>query len=102
MRRILMPARSTFIHLAGKAGILFGALFLVSVVLAAIPGHHPPAAPAQESSTTSESQESQSMDHGKMSGMDMEVARVNEAHVVHDMMPGHMDVYNLHMHVTTM
>ena len=33
-----MSARSTFLHLAAKAGILFGALFLVSVLLAAIPG----------------------------------------------------------------
>ena len=97
-----MPARSTFIHLAGKAGILFGALFLVSVLLAAIPGHHAPAAPAQESSTTSESQESRSMDHGKMSRMDMEDARANEAHAVHDMTQGHMDAHNLHMHVTAM
>jgi len=96
-----MPARSTFIHLAGKAGILFGALFLVSVLLAAIPGHHAPA-PAQESSTTSESQESQSIDHGKMSWMDMEDARANEAHAVHDMTPGHMDAHNLHVRVTAM
>jgi len=96
-----MPARSTFIHLAGKAGILFGALFLVSVLLAAIPGHRAPA-PAQESSATSQSQESQSMDHGKMSRMDMEDARANEVHAVQDMTPGRMEGDNLHMHVTAM
>ena len=97
-----MPARSTFIHLAGKAGILFGALFLVSVLLAAIPGHHAPTAPAQDSSATSQSQESQSMDHSKMSGMDMDDAKANEAHAVHDMTPGHLEAHNLHMHMTTM
>src|SRR5256885_3145528 len=37
-----MSARSTFVHLATRAEILFGALFLVSVLLAAIPGHRAP------------------------------------------------------------
>ena len=32
-----MSARSTFVHLATRAAIMFGALFLVSVLLAAIP-----------------------------------------------------------------
>ncbi len=34
-----MSRRSTSIKLATKAGILFGALFLVTVLLAAIPAH---------------------------------------------------------------
>ena len=99
-----MSARSTFLHLATKAGILFGALFLVSVLLAAIPGHHAPAAAVQEAqqSSTSEAQESPGMDRSKMPGMDMEDAKANEAHAVHDMTPGHMDVHNLHMHMTAM
>src|SRR3981081_951582 len=99
-----MSARSTFIHLATKAGILFGALFLVSVLLAAIPGHRPPAVPGQDAqqSSSSQPQESQPMDHSKMPGMDMDDARANEAHAVHDMTPGHMDAHNLHMHMTAM
>ncbi|HUC54555.1 MAG TPA: hypothetical protein VMR90_10935 [Candidatus Cybelea sp.] len=99
-----MSARSTFLHLATKAGILFGALFLVSVLLAAIPGHHAPAAAVQEAqqSSTSEAQESPGMDRSKMPGMDMEDAKANEAHAVHDMTPGHMDAHNLHMHMTAM
>src|SRR5437660_12676103 len=99
-----MSARSTFIHLAAKAGILFGALFLVSVLLAAIPGHHAPAAPGQESQQSSslQPQESQPMDHSKMSGMDMDDAKANEAHAVHDMTRGHMDARNLHMRMTAM
>src|SRR5216683_3271623 len=99
-----MPARSTFIHLAAKGGILFGALFLVSVLLAAIPGHHAPAAtlPQAQQSFSSQSQEPPPMDHSKMSGMDMDDARANEAHAVHDMTPGRMDAHNLHMHMTAM
>src|SRR6266481_6845431 len=92
-----MPARSTFIHLAAKAGILFGALFLVSVLLGAIPSHHAPAAPGQESqqSSGSQPQESQPMDNSKMSGMDLDDAKASEAHAVHDMRRGHMDAHNL-------
>src|ERR1700720_3870611 len=99
-----MSPRSTFIHLAARAGILFGALFLVSVLLAAIPGHRAPAAPVQDApqSSSSPSQESQPMDHSKMSSMDMDDAKANEAHAVHDMTPGHMDAHNLHMHMTAM
>ena len=99
-----MSARSTFIHLTTKAGILFGALFLVTVLLAAIPGHRAPAAPVQEAqqSSSTQSQESQQMDHSKMPGMDMDDAKANEAHAVHDMTPGHMDAHSLHMHMTAM
>src|SRR5260370_25684758 len=99
-----MSSGSTFLHLAAKAGILLGALFVVSVLLAAIPGHRAPAAPAQEASQSSGSQpqEAQPMDHSKMPGMEMDDARVNEAHAVHDMTPGHMDAHNLHMHMTAM
>src|SRR6266852_2307178 len=99
-----MPARRTFIHLAAKAGILFGALFLVSVLLAAIPGHRAPAAPGQDAQQPSspQSQQSPPMDHRKMSGMDMDDAKANEAHAVHDMTRGHMDAHSLHMHMTEM
>src|SRR6202521_1796695 len=99
-----MSARSAFVHLATKAGILFGALFLVSVLLAAIPAHRAPAVAMQEApeSSSSQSKELQPMDHSKMSEMDMDDAKANEAHAVHDMTPGHMDAHNLHMHMTAM
>src|SRR6266481_8764345 len=99
-----MSARRTLIHLAAKAGILFGALFLVSVLLAAIPGHHAPAAPVQDAqeASSSQSKESQGMDHSSMPGMDMDDAKANEAHAVHDMTPGHMDAHSLHMLMTAM
>src|SRR5713101_6960384 len=96
-----MSARSTFFHLAAKAGILFGALFVVSVLLAAIPGHRAPASPGQDAQQSS-SPQSQPMDHSKMSGMDMDDAKANEAHAVHDMTRGHMDAHNVHVHMTAM
>jgi hypothetical protein len=99
-----MPVRSTFIHVATKAAILFGALFVVSVLLAAIPGHRAPAAPSQVSqqSSGSQSQESQGMDHSGMPGMDMDDAKANEAHAVHDMTRGQHDAHSLHMHMTAL
>ena len=83
---------------------MFGALFLVSVLLAAIPGHHAPAVPTQDAqqSPSSQAQESQGMDHSKMAGMDMDDAKASEAHAVHDMTSGHMDAHSLHMHMTAM
>src|SRR5258708_17688809 len=99
-----MSARRTLIHLAARAGILFGALFLVSVFLAAIPGKRAPDAPvreAQESSGT-QAQESQEMDHSTMSGMDMDDAKASEANAVHEMTRGGMNAHSLHMHMTAM
>jgi hypothetical protein len=99
-----MSARSTFMHLATRAAIMFGALFLVSVLLAAIPGHRAPAAPAQDAQQppSSQSQESQGMEHSSMPGMDMDDAKANEARAVHDMTPGHMGGHSFHMHMTSM
>jgi hypothetical protein len=60
-------------------------------------------APGQEAQQSSlQPQESQPMDHSKMSGMDMDDAKANEAHAVHDMTRGHMDARNLHMRMTAM
>ena len=98
-----MSARSTLLHVATKAGILFGALFLVSVLLAAIPAHRAPAVQAQGSQQSgSQSQESQGMDHSSMPGMDMGDATANEAHAVNDMTRGQHDAHSLHMHMTAM
>src|SRR5258708_594991 len=74
-----MPARSTLVHFATKAAMLSGALFAVSVLLAAIPGHRVPAIQSQGSQQSgSQSQESQGMDHSSMPGMDMDDAKANE------------------------
>jgi len=99
-----MSARSSFVYFVTKAGIVFGALFLVSVLLAAIPGHRAPVVPVQETqqSSSSQSQEAHPMDHSAMPGMDMDDAKANEAHAVHDMTPGQMDAHSQHMHMTAM
>jgi hypothetical protein len=103
MRRILVSARTQLIHLAAKAGILLVALFLVTVLLAAMPGHRAPGVQSQESrqSPLPQSAQSPAMD-SSMPGMDMDAAKANEAHAVHDMTPGHHDAHNLHMHMTAM
>jgi hypothetical protein len=96
-----MPARSQLIQLATKFAILVGALFVVTVLLAAMPSHRGPAMPSQESqqSATSAAPQPQGMDPS-MLGMDMDDAKVNEAHAVHDMTPGHHEAHNLHMYMT--
>jgi hypothetical protein len=98
-----VPARSQLIQLATKFSILVGALFVVTVLLAAMPGHHTPSVQPQESqqSPTSPAPQSQRMDPN-MPGMDTDDAKANEAHAVHDMTPGHHDAHNLHMYMTAM
>src|SRR6267143_1095708 len=98
-----MPARSTFIYFVTKVAMLFGALFAVSVLLAAIPGHRAPAAQSQGSQqSSSPSQEARGVDHRGMPGMDMTDAQANEARAVDDMTRGHHDAHSLHMRMTAM
>src|SRR6266849_1843545 len=103
-RKKLMSARSTIFHFAAKAAMVFGALFLVTVLLAAMPGHRSPAAqdPSSQESSGSTSQDHKQMDHSKMPGMDMGDERANEKAAVHDMTPGHHNAHSLHMHMTAM
>lgn len=91
-----MSARNTAIQLITKAGTLFGALFLVGVLLAAIPAHK--SQPAQ----TSGAQESQSTPANttNMPGMDMNDEHSAEAGAVNDMASGAHDAHNLHMYMT--
>jgi hypothetical protein len=98
-----VSARAQLIHLAAKAGILLGALFLVTVLLAAMPGHRTPVVQSQESQQSLPPQSAQppAMDPN-MPGMDMDDAKASEVHAVHDMTPGHQDANSLHMHMTAM
>jgi hypothetical protein len=98
-----MPARSQFVQIATKFGMLLGALFVVTVLLAAMPGHHAPVAQSQESqqSSSTQSQPPKRMDPN-MPGMDMDDAKASEAHAVHDMTPGHRDAHNAHMYMTAL
>ncbi len=86
-----MSPRSAVMQLLTKAGIGFAALFLVGVVLAAIPNHRQPAmaqGAAEVVSISEGAQEpSQGMDHSKMAGMpiDGQDAQSNEQGAMHDM-----------------
>jgi hypothetical protein len=94
-----MSARSTAIQIAAKAGMLLGALFVVTVLLAAIPAHRPPAAQnsAQESATPAPDP-----DRSGKPGMDISDEHASEKAAVHDMTPGHSNGHSQHMTTTAM
>ena len=99
-----MSARSSFFKIAAKAVMVFGALFVVSVLLAAIPAHQQR---AYQVVTTQEPSPSaapapQDPDHTAMPGMNMSDEKANERAAVHDMTPGHPDAPNQHMTLTAM
>jgi hypothetical protein len=88
-----MSARNTAIHLLAKAGIFGVGLFLVAVLLAALPAHKLSAsqgAGSQSAQPTSSS----------MPGMDMHDEHSAEAGAVHDMTSGGHDAHSLHMYMT--
>src|SRR5215467_13641605 len=97
-----MSARSQIVKAATKLGMLVAAIFVVTVLLAAMPSHHAPGTqtlePQQQPPAAQSQQQQQSMD-SNMSGMDMDDAKANEAHAVHDMTPGE-HAHNAHMHMT--
>jgi len=94
-----MSARNTAFQIAAKAGMLLGALFIVTVLLAAIPAHRPPVTPesAQESAKPAPD-----LDHGSMPGMDMSDEHASEKAAVREMTPGHSDAHSQHMTMTAM
>ncbi len=91
-----MSARRTLLHLAAKAAILLGAIFVLTVLLAAMPGHHAalPQAPAAPQAPPSGSHD--------MPGMDMSDEKSSEKSAVQDMTPGHNGAHSHHMFMTTM
>jgi hypothetical protein len=98
-----MSARSQFVQVAMKFGMLVAVIFVVTVLLAAMPGHHAPGTQTQEAQQqppTSQTQQppQQPMDPN-MPGMDMDDAKANEAHAIHDMTPG-QHAHNAHLHMT--
>src|SRR5260370_7036188 len=94
-----MFARGTVVQIVAKAGMLLGALCVVTVLLAAIPAHRPPAAQvfAQESSTPAPD-----LDHASMPGMDMSDEHASEKAAVRDMTPGHHNAHTQHMTIYAM
>jgi hypothetical protein len=99
----LVSTLDRLIRLSGRASILLGILFLVTVLLAAMPGHRTPVVQSQGSQQPlpSQSQQPQSTDPS-MPAMDMDDAKANEAHAVRDMTPGHHDEHNPHLRMTAM
>ena len=97
-----MSARSTVLHLLTKAGIAFAALFLVSVLLAAIPAHHAPVVntAGQQGSATPAAQ--QASEHASMPGMDMHGDEKSSERAAIDAMNAGHDAHGQHMYMTTM
>jgi len=95
-----MSARRTLLHLAAKSAMVFGAIFVVTVFLVAMPGHHAPA--AQTSAPQQSAPPSSATQSKDMSGMDMDDAKSSEKAAVADMTPGHSNAHSQHMFMTTM
>lgn len=93
-----MSSRKTLMHIVTRASIGLGALFLVGVLLAAIPSHRAPVIAMNVATPAQEAQDPQ--DHSSMPGMNMADVQSNESAAMQDMahMP-HGD--SEHMHMTT-
>jgi hypothetical protein len=97
-----MTGSRTILHLLTKASIGLGALFLVGVLLAAIPNHRVPAVAAVNGNTGQETQQpAAALDHGKMPGMeDIGEAKASERAAMQDMAGmGHPN--STHLYMTT-
>jgi hypothetical protein len=77
-----MSARSTLLHLAAKIGLVLAAVFVMTVLLAAMPGPRavPVPNPASQKAAPPRSQE--------MPGMDMSDEKASEKDAVHDVTRG--------------
>ncbi|HTQ96119.1 MAG TPA: hypothetical protein VMH89_04900 [Candidatus Acidoferrum sp.] len=93
-----MFARKTVRQLLTNAAIGVAALFLVGVLLAAIPGHH---APVVAMTASEIAQDAQNQDHANMPGMAMDAddASVGEHNAMVDMQHMHAGD-SAHMHMT--
>jgi hypothetical protein len=91
-----MSARSKLLHLVVKAGLVIAAVFVMAVLLAAMPGHR---AGVQQNAVA---QEAPAQQPQETPSMDMSDERASEKDAVHDMTPGHHDAHNLHMTMTAM
>lgn len=99
-----MSARSRILFVVTKIAMAFAALFLVSVLLAAMPGRHAPmvgspanAGPAARAGAVP----AQDPDPSSMPGMKMDDEKTNEQ-AVQDMSGAHHSAHSLHMYMTAM
>jgi hypothetical protein len=96
-----MSSRSTLIHLVTRAGIGLGALFVVGVLLAAIPNHRSPVVVTTAVNAEQEPQEpAAGADHTNMPGMNMQAVQANEQAAMEDMANMHHGD-TAHMHMTS-
>ena len=96
-----MSSRSTLIHSVTRAGIGLGALFVVGVLLAAIPNHRPPVVVTTAVNAEQEPQEpAAGADHTNMPGMNMQAGQANEQAAMEDMANMHHGD-TAHMHMTS-
>jgi hypothetical protein len=97
-----MSGGRTILHLLTKAGIGLGALFLVGVLLAAIPNHRTPVVAGNSAESYQDPQQPTAIsDQTSMPGMDMEDARASEHTAMADMATMHHGD-SAHMHMTAM
>ena len=100
-----MSARKSVVRFFARAAIVVGAIFVVTVLLAAMPGHNAPSARAvgleqQQGGvqgSSSDAQKMPGMDHGQMN-MDSGDQKENEKAAVADM--NHMHGSTPHLHMT--
>jgi hypothetical protein len=93
------------LHLAAKTGALIGVIFVVTVLLVAMPGHHAPAVQGEaQQSPAAQQQQAQPVKSTStsMPGMDMGDEKSSERAAVQDMTPGHHDSHTHHMFMTSM
>ncbi len=96
-----MSARSSAVRLLVHAGMVVGAIFAVTILLAAMPGHNAPSVEAvsETQQQSAAAQPTPSMPHGSMK-MDTLDEKANETAAVSDM--SQMQGASAHMHMTEM
>src|SRR4029077_13918822 len=91
LRRICMSARRTLVHLAAKTVMVLGAIFVVTVLLVAMPGHHAPSVYNQGGQSHGAqgppTPQPPATPSKAMPGMDMGEEKVSERAAVADMTP---------------
>ena len=98
-----MSASSGVRQIAARTGMLIAAVFVLTVLLSAMPGHRVPVVDAQsERQNSSASQPMQGMDHSKIEDAEAADEHASEKDAMSDMASGHMHGSNPHMTMTAM
>lgn len=93
-----MSSRSTLIHSVTRAAIGLGALFVVGMLLAAIPNHRPPVVTTAVNAEQELQAPAAGADHTNMPGMNMQAGQASEQAAMEDMANmQHGDTAHMHM-----